>query len=203
MIRDLLKIIEQFVDILMPELTPYEAAMYIFLLRNSHLKNSSEIRIGKRTIAEKWGTGARGKRTNYAHVTDLLKGLEKKGCLKIGDVNREGTLYKVLLPEEIPLVKEKLLVVQETREEDYFTDPERRRELFERDKWVCCYCGDKVTEKNATLDHLNPQSKGGKHTKNNLKTCCFVCNALKSGKTYEEAAPFLLKSIRERKQKEV
>jgi len=48
---------------------------------------------------------------------------------------------------------------------------------------------------------LNPQSKGGKHTKDNLKTCCFVCNAIKSGKTYEEAAPFLLKSIRERKQK--
>ena len=200
--RDLTKTIVQFVDLLMPELTPYEAAMYIFLLRNSHLKNLSEIRIGKRTIAEKWGTGARGKRTNYAHVTDLVKGLEKKGCLKIGDVNREGTLYKILLPEEIPLVKEKLSVVQETGEEDYFTDPERRRELFERDKWVCCYCGDKVTEKNATLDHSNPQSKGGKHTKNNLKTCCFVCNAIKSGKTYEEAAPFLLKSIRERKQKE-
>jgi hypothetical protein len=201
MMRDIAETIEQFVDLLMPELTPYEAAMYIFLLRNSYLKNLEEIRIGKRTIAEKWGTGARGKKTNYAHVTDLVKGLEKKGCLIIGDVNREGTLYKVLLPKEIPLVKEKLSVVQETGEEDYFTDPKRRHELFERDKWVCCYCGDKVTEKNVTLDHLNPQSKGGKHTKDNLKTCCFVCNAIKSGKTYEEAAPLLLKSIRERKQK--
>ena len=131
----------------------------------------------------------------------MVKGLEKKGCLIIGDVNREGTLYKVLLPKEIPLVKEKLSVVQETGEEDYFTDSDKRQELFERDKWICCYCGDKVTEKNATLDHLNPQSKGGKHTKDNLKTCCFVCNAIKSGKTYEEAAPHLLKSIRERKQK--
>jgi len=139
--KDLSKIIEQFVDFLMPELTPYEAAMYIFLLRNSHLKNSPEIRIGKRTIAEKWGTGARGKKTNYAHVTDLVKGLEKKGCVKIGDVSREGTLYKVLLPEEIPLVQEKLSIVQEAEEEDYFTDPERRKELFERDKWACCYCG--------------------------------------------------------------
>ncbi|OGX18109.1 MAG: hypothetical protein A3K83_00235 [Omnitrophica WOR_2 bacterium RBG_13_44_8b] len=199
--KDLSKIIEQFVDFLMPELTPYEAAMYIFLLRSSHLKNSPEIHIGKRTIAEKWGTGARGKKTNYAHVTDLVKGLEKKGCIKIGDVNREGTLYKVLLPEEIPLVLEKLLIIPETGEEGYFTDPERRKELFERDKWICCYCGEKVTEKNATLDHFNPQSNGGKHTKDNLKTCCFICNAIKSGKTYEEAAPFLLKSIRERKQK--
>jgi hypothetical protein len=67
--RDLTKTIEQFVNLLMPELTPHKTAMYIFLLRNSHLKNLSEILIGKRTIAEKWGTGARGKRTNYAHVT--------------------------------------------------------------------------------------------------------------------------------------
>lgn len=62
MMKDISETIEQFVDLLMPELTPYEAAMYIFLLRNSHLKNLEEIRIGKRTIAEKWGTGARGKK---------------------------------------------------------------------------------------------------------------------------------------------
>ncbi len=199
--KDLSKIIEQFVDFLMPELKPYEAAMYIFLLRNSYLKNSSKIRIGKRTIAEKWGKGARGEKTNYAHVTKILKGLEEKGCVKIGDVNREGTLYTVLLPEEISLVKEKLSIVQENEEEDYFTDPARRKEIFERDKWTCHYCGDKVTDKNATLDHLNPQSKGGGHTKDNLKTCCFICNAIKSGKTYEEAAPLLLKSIRDRKKR--
>jgi len=39
--RDLSKISEQFVDFLMPELTPCEAAMHMFLLRNSHIKNSS------------------------------------------------------------------------------------------------------------------------------------------------------------------
>ena len=76
---------------------------------------------------------------------------------------------------------------------------EKRKELFERDKWICHYCGEKVTEENATLDHLTPQCKGGKHTKSNLKTSCLVCNSIKSGKTYEEAAPFLLKSIQERR----
>ena len=81
--KDLSKIIEQFVDVLMPELTPYEAAMYMFLLRNSHIKNnSSELRMGKRTIAEKWSQGARGEKTNYAHVTKIVKGLEEKGCVK-------------------------------------------------------------------------------------------------------------------------
>ncbi|MGH7236937.1 MAG: HNH endonuclease [Candidatus Saccharimonadales bacterium] len=61
------------------------------------------------------------------------------------------------------------------------------------------YCGEKVTAENATLDHLVPQYKGGKHTKENLKTSCLMCNSIKSGKTYEEAAPLLLKSIQERR----
>ncbi|HDL08766.1 MAG TPA: HNH endonuclease [Desulfobacteraceae bacterium] len=128
--------------------------------------------------------------------------LEEKGCIKVGDTNRDGTLYIVSLPKDIPLVAEKIAssLVQDT-EEDYFNDPEKRREIFERDKWICQYCGEKVTPKNATLDHFIPQSKGGKHNKQNLRTCCLICNSIKSGKTYEEATPFLLKSIQERKAK--
>ncbi len=200
MSKDIKAIIEQYVDFLVPELTPYEASLYIFFLRNSHIKNNSpKIRIGKRTIAENYGKGSRGEKTNYAHVTKLVKGLEEKSCIKVGDINRDGTLYIVFLPEEIPLVKEKLSITQDPKEENYFTDEEKRKEIFERDKWTCFYCGEKVTFQNATLDHLIPQSKEGKHTKDNLKTSCLVCNSIKSGKTYEEAAPYLLKSIQERK----
>jgi len=199
--NDLQKNIEQFVDFLLPTLTPYEAGLYIFFLRNSYIKNNaSEIRIGKRTIADNLGA-SRGENTNYAHVTKLVDGLEEKGCVKIGDTNRDGTLYTIFLPEEIPSVKEKLSIVADPVEEDYFTNQEKRKEIFERDKYICHYCGEKVTQENATLDHLIPQHKDGKHTKENLKTSCLICNSIKSGKTYEEAAPFLLKSIQERRQK--
>jgi len=201
--EDIRSIIEQFVDYLLPELTPYETSLYLYLLRNSFVKNSvGEIRVGKRTIAAGYGKGSRGEKTNYAHVSKILKMLEEKGCIKVGDTNRDGTLYIVSLPKDIPLVAEKIAssLVQDT-EEDYFNDPEKRREIFERDKWICQYCGEKVTPKNATLDHFIPQSKGGKHNKQNLRTCCLICNSIKSGKTYEEATPFLLKSIQERKAK--
>ena len=105
------KIIEQFVDFLLPVLTPYEAGLYIFLLRNTYIKNGTrEIRIGKRTIADNLGS-SRGEKSNYAHITKLVSGLEGKSCLKVGNTTREGILYSVLLPEEIPLVKEKLIVV--------------------------------------------------------------------------------------------
>lgn len=191
--------IEQLVDLLMPELTPYETSLYIFFIRSSFLNDTTTVRIGKRTIAEKYGKGSRGDKTNYAHVSKILKGLEEKGCIKVGDTNRVGTLYTIILPNKIPIVAEKMAIVLGSEEEDYFTKPEKRKELFERDKWVCHYCGEKITEENATLDHLTPQCKGGKHTKENLKTSCLICNSIKSGKTYEEAAPFLLKNIQERK----
>lgn len=198
---DIQSFIEQFIDYLMPDITPYEANLYLFLMRNSYLKNGiGELRIGKRTIAEKIGKSARANESiSYDQVTKTLKGLEVKGVIKIGNTEREGTKYTVFLPDQISLVKEKLSLNKESHEdENYFTDPEKRKELFERDKYICFYCGEKVTENNATLDHLTPQFKGGKHTKDNLKTCCLTCNSIKSGKTYEEAAPLLLKNIQER-----
>jgi hypothetical protein len=140
-------IIEQFVDYLLPGLTPYEASLYLYLLRNSFVKNDiAEVRVGKRTIAAGYGKGSRGERTNYAHVSKILKGLEEKECIKIKDTNREGTLYIVSLPKDIPLVAEKMAnLMPQDAEEDYFSDPQKRREIFERDKWICQYCGEKVS----------------------------------------------------------
>lgn len=199
--EELQKIIEQFVDLLMPELTPYESNLYLVLLRHSSLINKVlQVRTGKRTLADKVGKGARSNENiSYKQVSKSLKGLEEKEVIKVGDTNRDGTLYTIVIPEQVPLVREKLSIGEVEEDEDYFTNPKKRLELFERDKWICCYCGDKVTKENATLDHFTPQYKGGKHTKENLKTCCLICNSIKSGKTYEEAAPLLLKSIQERK----
>lgn len=127
--------------------------------------------------------------------------MEKKEHIRIGNVTREGTLYTVLLPIEIPecirLMRERHLMSEETP--DYFGDPLRRREIFERDEWVCYYCGEEVSEENACLDHLIPRSNGGESTLDNLVTSCFECNSIKSGKTYEEAAPLLLERIKQRR----
>src|SRR3546814_16306275 len=78
---------------------------------------------------------------------------------------------------------------------DYFGDPERRAELFERDGWRCRYCGETVTASTATLDHMVPQSKGGPNTPENLATCCLMCNSIKSGRPYEESAPAILEQL--------
>jgi len=195
-------IICDFVDLVMPDLTPYESSLYLLLLRLSFFANTYlQVRVGKKRVAMLLGKSARAAATiSFAQVTEVFKGLEEKGCITIGDTMREGTLYTIVTPREIPFVKEKLAAPAPI-DDNYFTIPENRRILFERDEWTCQYCGGTLSTDNATLDHYIPQSKGGSHSKENLRTCCFVCNAIKSGKSFEEAAPFLLKSMQERRQR--
>lgn len=40
----------------------------------------------------------------------------------------------------------------------------------------CIYCGTKLTEENATADHIVPVSKGGNNAQVNLVATCFDCN---------------------------
>ena len=196
------QIIEQFVDYLMPELTPRESSMYIFLLRNSFLRDSkNKIRMGQKTIAKLYGRGVKDSVISGRYLVKSINDLEKKGCVRIGDTNREGTLYEIFLPEQIPLVIEKLSVSIPNSEEDYYNDSEKRKELYERDQWICQYCGEKVSTENITLDHFIPRHAGGSNKKENLRTACLMCNSVKSGKTYEEAAVYLLKSIQERRKR--
>lgn len=194
------ELLKFFVDYLLPELKPYEAVIYLYLLRHSHLAGSTTCRVGKRTLALDIGVGSRSEKTSYAHVSEVLIGLREKGCILIGDTTREGTLYTVLLPSQISLAKKRYAGGKQVEHvPNYFEDPSRRRELFERDEWICQYCGEVLSEGTATLDHYVPRSKGGTDSPDNLKTCCLMCNSVKSGKTFEEAAPELLLSVKKRR----
>ncbi len=59
-----------------------------------------------------------------------------------------------------------------------------RHNIFKRDGHKCQYCG---TNKDLTLDHLIPRSKGGKSSWTNLVTACKRCNALKGDSSIEKA----------------
>ena len=54
-----------------------------------------------------------------------------------------------------------------------------KHNVFLRDGYVCQYCGDDVTRKTATLDHVLPVSHGGKTSFENTVTACGPCNANK------------------------
>lgn len=59
-----------------------------------------------------------------------------------------------------------------------------RHRVFKRDEYQCVYCG---SQKELTIDHVLPRSRGGKNTWTNLVTCCSKCNHKKGNKTPEEA----------------
>jgi 5-methylcytosine-specific restriction endonuclease McrA len=54
-----------------------------------------------------------------------------------------------------------------------------KQNVFLRDEFRCQYCGVEVNRKTATLDHVLPQSHGGKSIWTNCTTACNSCNSKK------------------------
>jgi len=59
-----------------------------------------------------------------------------------------------------------------------------RFNLFLRDSFACQYCG---SGQDLTFDHVNPRSRGGRTTWENIVTACAPCNLMKGGRTPREA----------------
>lgn len=63
--------------------------------------------------------------------------------------------------------------------------PLNRENIYKRDNYECVYCGNGKRHL-LTLDHVDPQAKGGGNTWDNLVTACFDCNQEKADLTIEE-----------------
>ena len=60
--------------------------------------------------------------------------------------------------------------------------PVSRRGVLRRDERRCGYCGKAAT----TVDHIQPRSRGGADSWENLVACCLRCNNAKSNRTLAE-----------------
>jgi len=195
---ELPEIMKDIVDHLQPQLLPYEAAIYWNMFRHSILENGSEyVRTSVRGMTKNIITSSSGQSDglSYSSVQTALAGLEKKGVIqKIGDTNREGTPYKVFLPEEIEIcqkqMREKqiseLPTVNVSKDLDYYNVQENRLKIFERDSYKCHYCGKQLTRFSGTLDHIQPVSQGGDNSYDNLITACLHCNSRRGAKPVME-----------------
>jgi hypothetical protein len=54
--------------------------------------------------------------------------------------------------------------------------------LYYRDGGLCAYCGDMLPKNKMTVDHVHPQSKGGKDEWMNVVVACEPCNSDKGEK---------------------
>lgn len=62
-----------------------------------------------------------------------------------------------------------------------------RRNIFERDRNTCQYCGRRMPRADVTVDHVVPRSRGGVDSWENLVLACMECNVHKGNRTPEEA----------------
>ncbi len=60
--------------------------------------------------------------------------------------------------------------------------PLSRRGVLRRDSNQCAYCRRSAN----TIDHVQPKSRGGQDTWENLVACCLKCNNIKGDKTLQE-----------------
>lgn len=68
-----------------------------------------------------------------------------------------------------------------------------RDNIYARDRYICQYCGKRFQSRDLTLDHIMPESRGGKFSWENLAAACVFCNRKKGNKTPDEADMPLLK----------
>lgn len=65
-----------------------------------------------------------------------------------------------------------------------------RKNIIKRDGHRCAYC--KRADISLTIDHIQPKSRGGSDSWENLVACCIHCNNRKGNRTPEEAGMRLL-----------
>jgi len=188
---ELPELVASIVDYLQPALQPYEAAIYWYIFRHSIVATGDVfVRVSTRGLQVGVIKSIRSdtSETNMAlgTVRDTLAGLVAKGAISLaGDVNREGTPYRIHLPEEIAFCREamsraqteQLPHIDPKRELDFYNIKENRLKVFERDKYLCHYCKKQLTRFSATLDHIQPVSKGGDNSYENLVTACLLHNS--------------------------
>jgi hypothetical protein len=171
---ELPSIVSSVIRFLQPLLMPYEAAVYWHMFERSILRTGQQYcRVSTRGLMTGVIKSASGQSEDLAIQTTraALKGLEaKRAIVESGEPNRDGTLYRVLLPEEIPAcasaikmtaLEPSVAAPNVNKEADFYNVAENRLRVFERDEYKCRYCGKQLTRFTATLDHLQPVSEGG------------------------------------------
>ena len=90
---------------------------------------------------------------------------------------------------KVPLV----IALYQFIDEKFFKLPCTRKNVIVRDDYQCQYCTKRFHEKELTLDHVVPRSKGGPTEWENVVCACKKCNQTKANYYLEDCSLTLLK----------
>lgn len=68
-----------------------------------------------------------------------------------------------------------------------------RQNVFQRDGFVCQYCGNTFRDEDLNLDHVIPRDRGGQTSWENIVTSCIRCNTKKANQLPHQAGMHLFK----------
>ncbi len=179
-----------FQDCLAPRLDTYEQALYLFIYRSSRFADLDEVTIAFKSARTRLalGIGKRGSPMSESQLRLKLRSLEKKGCIAILDAERTGTRLRLNLPREIPGVVVVPAGDQSPRvleEIDFFSTPEHRAAILDREDHRCFYCRRQLTAENYVVEHVISRPKGDSSFRN-VVAACRNCNNRKGPLSAED-----------------
>lgn len=110
-------------------------------------------------------------------------------CPGPGDEFVDGVCLRIRVPRVIQLLDFDRVPTPRVK----FT----RANVYLRDDHRCQYCGRHGSERDLTLDHVQPRSRGGRTSWRNIVVSCIACNARKGDRLPEEAGMSLLRRPRQ------
>ncbi len=191
---ELPNIVSSIVDFLHPLLTPNQLAVYWYIFNKSIIKTGTQYTRTSTSEMSRYVAKSGTKQVEDLSsklISNAISFLKEKEIISIvGDTTRDGTLYKVCIPDEIPICKElmKAQILEDPQsinletELDFYNVAENRLKIFERDGYKCHYCNKQLTRFSSSLDHIQPVSKGGDNSFSNLITACLHCNSERGNK---------------------
>lgn len=112
-----------------------------------------------------------------------LAGLGEEEMTFYGGINAQTGKRSEVIVNSIMLTREHV----NNRKQHHGYAPALSNELlFQRDGFMCMYCGHQITQRQLSRDHVMPVSRGGLDIWENVVTCCKTCNADKADRTPEQ-----------------
>ena len=182
------EILKEIEDYLYPQLKldVWEKCLYYYLLRHTRLAMKDESLFSIQRIAESCDI-------SDFKVREVVRSMDRKGCIRIENRSGKGHLIKVFLPSEISGLLPCELPEQEIDLEslDFFTSRKYLHSLIERENGRCFYCLREIRDQSCVLDHVTPKVNISDNSYRNIVVSCHECNSIKQEKTGEDFIRFL------------
>jgi hypothetical protein len=169
----------EFHDYLAPTLDTYEQAIYLYIVRHSRVLGHESAVVGFKSARKKIALGKGPSSTTMSENVCYrkLQSLEAKGCIQILGSERLGTRVAPKLPLEITglIPSAAADTILNLEDEDFFTLPDQRERILDREGRRCFYCLFQLSNENYVIEHVTSRPDGNGNYRN-VVAACRRCN---------------------------